>query len=381
MPDNISYRHEAESENLNSNKKEFLSILPVGSGYVFLFFFSFLALLFSSLFYISIPVKIQGKGFFVSGYQQSPVTFNEDNYLISDIFVSKSQALHLNQDIMMLSSHHKPGYSQKIASLNHEINQIRNLIDSKSKIKSDITSRHENVIEQHEKVVLTISKQLWSMKKTEAEEKNYFEKGLSTKKQWQEKKEMTQSVRIKLEETKQYKIEIEQEYNRELNSIDREIDSLKTLLNERNRELSAFDNITIKSPCDCEVGEIFVKENNLTEKDKVLLTLLKNNPGREANVYIASHQYRPIEIGSRVLIKPDAYPTLKYGSIHGKVTSISESTFSGKHYPELFKETDNYFKITVDIEHIPEQVKLQTGMEFKSEIILEHLTLFNFIFE
>lgn len=381
MSEPISYRNEAESENFDSNRKEFLSILPVGSGYIFIFFVLFLSLLASSLFFINMPVKIQGHGFFVSGHQQSPITFEEDNFLINEIFVNKNEPVYFNQQIMRMSSRHKPGNERDIKNLNQEISRIDELISTKYMRKADLSARHDEIINQHEKVILTISKQLWDMKKYEADEKAHFEKGLSNKKEWQLKKENTQHMRIRLEESKQMRIQIEQDYNESVIQIEREIDELHALLSQRKRELDRYNDIIIRSPCDCEVGEIFIKQNDLTEKNKVLMTLLSEKPGKEANIYIPSHQFKPIEIGSRVLIKPDAYPTLKYGSIYGHVTAVSESTVSGKHYPDKFKPTDNFFKISVEISHLPDMVHLQSGMEFKGEIILEHLTLFNFIFE
>lgn len=377
----IEYREEAEAENLNNNKKEFLSILPPRSGYVFSFFMLFLIFLTLTLFLVKLPIKIQGTGFFVSGYKQIPVSFNKSNYLIKKVLVNKGQKLTFEQPMFVVSSAHIPGNDIIIKKLQENITHQQVL--KKKKLHRQVINNalHQDIIDQHDIVMTEISLQLNNAKIYEEEELLYFKKGLSAKKEWVAKKESTQSIKITLENHRMQKLTVIQDFDNATALIDNEIELLAHAIEEDQTILRGYSDITVKSPCECIIGEMFTYENNLTEPGKVMSTLLINNPGKIAHVYIPSDQYKPITKGSLVLIKSSAYPALKYGSISGIVTSVSESTFSGKHYPELFEPTANYFKVDVNITKLPETVILQSGMEFKSEIVIQHLSLFEFIFE
>jgi hypothetical protein len=381
MTDNITYRKEAENQNLNSNKKQFLSILPTGSGYIFSFYFFLLALIVSMLFVIKLPVKIEGQGFFVSGYKQIPISFDKENYLIKKILVKKDEKLKFNQDMIIVSSANMPGNDIVIKKLKEDIHHQETIISKKINRISKINNSYEKIIAQDEIIFKEISIQLDNARTYESDEKTYYEKGLSTKKLWTLRKEATQSIKIKLEKSKQSHLKTIQDFEQKIESIENEINSLEHTLQEHNNRLDKYADTAIRSPCECIVGEIFTHENNLTQSNKVMSTLLLNKPGRIAHVYIPSDQYKPILDNSLVLIKPRAYPALKYGSISGSIISVSESTFSGKHYPELFESTANYFKVDVEVTNLPKSVTLQSGMSFNSEIVIQHLSLFQFIFE
>jgi multidrug resistance efflux pump len=381
MPSDMKYRDEVKNELMNVDKKKFLSILPTGSRYITIFFMSLVVFFCVLLLTVKVPLKMKGTGTFVSGYSEIPVFFDSSNFLVKEVYVSSGEKVIAGQPIYLLSLSHQPGNVKKIEKLKHDIDHQKINYDKKNNEIKNVSVLNEKIIEQQEIIYKSVLFQLNNAKSDEAEGYSHFKKGFSNKQFWVDKKERVNQLQTKVYEFDASKLAMIKNHSSELISMNDQMASIEHSIDEHESKLIDLQDIVIKSPCDCVIDNTFLQKEQLTESGRVIATLLKNNKGKMATVYISSKVFKPIGSESKVVIKPNAYPTLKYGAILGKVNSISKSTVSGKHYPELFDSLSHYFKINVEITHLPDSIKLESGMKFESEIITGHLSLLEFIFE
>lgn len=381
MTDTINFRSEAESEQYDNTNKPFLSILPPGSGKVFCFYVFLLLTITASLFLVKLPGKVLGTGIITSGNQSVSLSLNYDNYQVSDILIEDGQDVIKNQPLLILSQKYVPEYKKSRA---HIIEQLA-LIDEQmedvhlfSRVKQ---SSLKSSLEQQHILTKSISDHLDESIEIEQEALLHFKDGLSSKMDWQDEQGQVSQLRTSLEESRMAIITLR-------NNIDEfdftQKEKLQSLAEKKISllsELESIQDITINSPCDCTVNQILVSKQQPVENGQTGVLLTKLDEGDTADVFIPSKSYSPVKEGTTVLIKPEAFPSMKYGIIKGKIIKAYSAPISGKEYPKLFEDKEHYFRLTVQIEDIPENILLQTGMLFDAEVIVRYQTLIQFLTE
>ena len=381
MSEELSFRQEAESEQFDSNKKPFLSILPPGSAWVFLFFVFVIGSILVALFTVKVPVKLHGEGIIVSGIESIPVKFDKTNYKVSKLFVKPGDAVSRGKPLFAISQSDLAESMRQIESLNIQMalneKQQKEIVSKQHKG----TELHIASLKQQDSLISSIQQHLSKAQSFEKEAEKHHKAGLSAKWEWQDKQDAVASLLSQLEQAKADKLTFIRQEAEKSATYSSELTDLELRHAQIKQKISAFDDITFTSPCDCTVSQIFVHTDTLSDPGKVALTLSRESENYTAEIFIPSETYRPVEKGSQVLIKPAAYPSLKYGTIIGSIINSYPATVSGLEYPQLFDVHRHYFRLGTSIDTVPASVLLQSGMRFDAHIVVRYQTLVQFIFE
>jgi HlyD family type I secretion membrane fusion protein len=155
------------------------------------------------------------------------------------------------------------------------------------------------------------------------------------------------------------------------------------------------DLITLQAPEDAvvldignaSVGSVIDSNSAVT---KPLFTLMPIGGPLEAEVDIESKDIGFIKVGDPVRIKLEAYPFMRHGTAEGKISTISEGSFtttnSGSVPAEGGQQTTPYFKARVSVDpstlrRMPENFRLIPGMTVTGDVLVGHRTILSYLIE
>jgi len=161
---------------------------------------------------------------------------------------------------------------------------------------------------------------------------------------------------------------------------------LKLKLAETNRELAVNDvkaHYLIKAPVSGVVTSLQFKKGMQTSDVFPLLTILPEDYALHAELYVPSKSIGFVTKNTPIKIMFDAYPYQKFGSFTGNIITISKSVVKGDELRGYRGNEGWLYKIVVDIDvnEIPKQMNLHSGMEISAYMLSEKRTVFEWLFE
>jgi hemolysin D len=90
-----------------------------------------------------------------------------------------------------------------------------------------------------------------------------------------------------------------------------------------------------------------------------------------------------IRVGDRVMLKIDAFPYMRFGSVDGVVKTISEGSFTQQ---DNGAARSPFFKVWVEVKamnfrNVPETARLIPGMTVTGDIMVGHRTIVSYLVE
>ncbi len=146
-------------------------------------------------------------------------------------------------------------------------------------------------------------------------------------------------------------------------------------LNDSKNTLKYYDSEISKQDIIAEMDGIignvynFKKSSNILKKNDLLISIFPINNKFYAKVIIPQMDIWQVHVGQSVNLKIDAYYFYKHGITKGKVSYISERI-----------NDNSEFYVLVDIDEDIKVPQFRSGYSIKSEIIIERLMLWQFIF-
>jgi len=152
--------------------------------------------------------------------------------------------------------------------------------------------------------------------------------------------------------------------------LERELDSnLKTL--EKNIQLASY--VDHKAPCEAMVHEIApLAVGSAAREGETVMTLIPLDGRNEVEAEIRPQDISKVKLNAQARIKLDAYPFQKYGTMDGKVRTLSHDTMTRQQPPTIENPNQTYYRARVTIagrlHRQPKNFRLIPGMVTQVEI-------------
>lgn len=385
MTDDVNFRNEAVDEAFNKNKKTFLAILPLGSNVNFMFFLFFIIFSIISLIVIKIPIKINSVGLIEQNNKDSHIIFNQDGYRVKSINKKYGETLKKGESVLVLEKNYS-----RLNKNNIDIN-LKHLDELKSLLVKTEVSHFKNknvLIKIHNKqkdITKIIEKEVKSKEKFRQNAVKNYNSGLIINEKLEETQKELQDAEFKLAQSQQSEIKhlqsILEEDNRNKNDIAKIHSEIKETQRQILEQKKEKEPIILASPCDCSIDRISIKEGSIIKKDELLVTL-RNNFKKDTTgiLYVSTMNFGDIDKNSRLNIKVDSYPFLKFGTITGDINYISNSPINDEHIKDK-NITGSHYLIQSNITNVPDNISLKDGMSIQAHIVTKTVPLYKFLFE
>ena len=152
--------------------------------------------------------------------------------------------------------------------------------------------------------------------------------------------------------------------------LERELDSnIKTL--EKNIQLASY--VDHKAPCEAMVHEIApLAVGSAAREGETVMTLIPLDGRNEVEAEIRPQDISRVKLNAEARIKLDAYPFQKYGTMDGKVRTLSHDTMTRQQPPTIENPNQTYYRARVTIcgrlHRQPKNFRLIPGMVTQVEI-------------
>jgi HlyD family secretion protein len=167
---------------------------------------------------------------------------------------------------------------------------------------------------------------------------------------------------------------------KELVNVERELDSVQQQLNKARRNMALTE---LKAPCDAMVHEIAAyQEGSAVREAEAVITLVPLGVDIEAVVNVDPKDIGWLKVGNEAKVKLGAYPFQRYGTLNGKLRTISEDTFSEQQGALGGSRSFYHVQLALSGRLLPRagEYRLVPGMQVTAEIkvgrrrIIEYLT-------
>ena len=167
---------------------------------------------------------------------------------------------------------------------------------------------------------------------------------------------------------------------KELVGVERELDSVQQQLLKARRSMVLT---ALKAPCDAMVHEIAAyQEGSAVREAEAVITLVPLGVDIEAMVNVDTKDIGWLRIGSDAKVKLGAYPFQRYGTLDGRLRTISEDTFSEQQGALGGNRSFYHVQLALSGKLLPRagDYRLVPGMQVTAEIkvgrrrIIEYLT-------
>lgn len=182
---------------------------------------------------------------------------------------------------------------------------------------------------------------------------------------------------------------------------------LKSLYQKKSNEISALDRnllsaeqelielqskreIIITAPEAGTVTALIKDEGRQIQAAQPILSLLPDNSPLRADVYIPAKSIGFVHVGTTVLLRYHAFPYQKFGVFQGRIQEIAKAATLASDLPfppPAGTDTATLFYVThiaLDQNYVlayGEERKLQPGMGFDADLLLDTRTLIEWVFE
>ena len=264
----------------------------------------------------------------------------------------------------------KKDYDERITYYNSALNQL----DASKKTKEDSLAKQRErllVVRKMEKMYSDLSekkaaslRELWNVEITRMEMEANVD---SLQNSLLELSHQRESV---LAQKNAFIQEWVNNISEEKVKLERELDSnVKTL--EKNIQLASY--VDHKSPCEAMVHEIApLAVGSAAREGETVMTLIPLDGRNEVEAEIRPQDISKVKLNSEARIKLDAYPFQKYGTMDGKVRTISHDTMLRQQQPTIENPNQTYYRARVVISgrlhRQPKNFRLIPGMVTQVEI-------------
>lgn len=173
--------------------------------------------------------------------------------------------------------------------------------------------------------------------------------------------------------------------NRDVSTIQREIEDLKQQLaeNEGKRQ------VIVRAELDGRVAAVLVETGQSVVANQRIASVLPKDGKLEAELYMPSRNIGMVTPNTRVVLRYDSFPYQKFGQFNGTVRDVSETSISTTDLPHSSSQSsgaESYFRVRVALENQEVNLRnkhyqLKPGMQLTANVLLEERTIAEWMFE
>ncbi|WP_435275264.1 HlyD family secretion protein [Psychrobium sp. nBUS_13] len=333
------------------------------------------------------------------------ITANRTGHITKLTLMSK-QFISNGEPILEISSetHLVSGANmnkKQIDYLNNQIDALNEQLNSQEKLERLKAKRLKTVIGEEQRKSWQIRKQLNVIKDILSLKEKQFEHAKKLAKNgYLTQSEQSNSEQKLLLQAQNYEILNSQLLQQDSNiaQMKHELESAPLIAQQstvslKNRisalqgqllQLTSKNQEQVVSPIDGNVSNILVKVGQQVSPSQLLATITPKNSLMEAELYLPSRASGFIKEHQLVKIRYEAFPYQRYGVFHGRVKTISKSILSPNDIQVSIPLTESVYKVTVtldkqSVDAFGERYELQAGMQLEAEIILDTMSLFDWL--
>ena len=178
----------------------------------------------------------------------------------------------------------------------------------------------------------------------------------------------SQELKIKQSElaVTEAELKIDNAKSKYITGINQQLSEIKTKLAETEADIEKYelasDGQMITAPASGYINSIDVNTpGQYAAAGTQLITIVPDDAVLEMDCYVKNMDIADIEIGMDVQIKLEAYPYNRYGTVNGKVSYISPSSFTNE-------EMGSVYLVKVQLTDVPEDINVISGLTGSVEI-------------
>jgi membrane fusion protein len=143
---------------------------------------------------------------------------------------------------------------------------------------------------------------------------------------------------------------------------------------------------TLHAPTTGRVTALQVHEGQSVSTSKPVMAIIPEGAKFEAHLYVPTRAIGFIETGQKVMIRYAAFPYQRYGLHEGQVSKVAEVILSPDELPSQVQLNEPAYRVIVNLQaqHVKaygQSLPLQSGMQLEADIILETLSLADWLFD
>ena len=380
----LNFRQDVVDTVFSQSSKPFYVQSPSKLTVYTFIFVALLLLALGFLFITKLPNHINAIGEVLAGKEYYQVVINDDKKMVAEAYIHEGESVKQGDVLLRITNRDSVSTQRDILDLNIQIEELNKRL---SKSTAYYQQRVGNITQQRKEQETLIAQLSEKLKTEQAVLARYIQSvanGLvsATLKDTQTRvvaeiessllKEKTVFTSLDL-----HLLEIEDEYKREQHAA---LVSSERLLLEREQLTSGMN---IQSPCDCVVDNMLIEAGQNIVPGQSILTLSQSRDTSSLVLYVPAKQYRDIPEGDKIQVKLASYPASKYGVLTATITNVSASPVPGNMISKKGQGLDDssYFIVKAIIESVPNEVTLVTGMAINSDIVVDHISLFDLLFD
>jgi len=380
----MTFREDAVKNVFSQGQKPFNVQSPPNVTLYTLSFIAFLSALVFSLFVIKIPDHISAVGEIMTGKNYYQITISDEDKIVDDIAINEAQSVNNGTVLFTLKDRNENSQRRNIADLNQQIALLTTQMQRDKEFKAKSAEKIELQKRDQQNTQSQLKQRLVAETNILRRYETSVNNGLIAATRVDEQQRIVASIETQIIREDAVFTQLEMEA---LSLEERFTQQYATNQNELRRlrfEKQSFESgLTITSPCDCVVDNIFIDEDLPIIAGQSIATLSTQIEHSSLLLYIPASEYRQLQLGNQIQIKVSAYPANKYGMLKAKIESISASPVPGNMINKqgLGLDATTYFVITAVINEIPENMSLVTGMKVNSDIRIGATSLFRLLFD
>ncbi|GLR70371.1 HlyD family secretion protein [Agaribacter marinus] len=379
----VSFRQESVDNVFSQGRKPFfVQSPPTLTAYTFAFLV-LLAFVFTSLYFIKLPIHILAVGEVIAGKDYHQIVINEDDQIVANIHVTEGDEVREGQSLLHLESRNKVSLETELRDISLQIQAIEQQLSESRRYYLNTVQNIDLQLVEQDSVINQIENALVNEKKVLKRYKQNVAQGLTAATLEDDQKRIVAQIEGNLIKEKSHitslelrMLNVEENFKQQQSTGNTQIERL-TLSKER-----LTNGLQVLSPCNCIVDNLFTEKGLPIISGQSVLTLSQARDTSSLILYVPAKQYREIKIGNHIQVKVAAYPSNKYGALNATVTSVSNSPVPGNMINKKGQGLGDttYFVVKAEIDNVPRDVTLVTGMAVDSDIVVDRTSLFDLMF-
>jgi membrane fusion protein len=143
---------------------------------------------------------------------------------------------------------------------------------------------------------------------------------------------------------------------------------------------------TLHAPTSGRVTALQAHEGQAVSITRPVLAIMPEGAKFEAHLYVPTRAIGFIEPGQKVMIRYAAFPYQRYGLHKGTVSKVAEVILTPDELPAQVRLDEPVYRVivTIDAQHVQaygQSLPLQSGMQLEADIILETLSLVDWLLD
>lgn len=279
----------------------------------------------------SIPTRVEGKGILLveNGSVYNAVA-PPGGGRISDILVQEGQEIKKGDIIAHLE---RPDLLEKLQLAKDYVERLkREQVELTQTSKKELATRHKQISQQTntlERSLETESKNLKDIETLLNLKEENFKKGLlvwqdieNTRRDYYSAKDRSDQLQIQLTQLKTQEDEFKDQWRQRLK--DKELTILAEQLKMNNMAAEVSISKTVVSPAEGIVISVNTAVGKMVPDGGSVVTITSLGEGLDALIFMLPHEGQRVASGMAALVTPSTIEKEEYGSMKGKVLSVSE---------------------------------------------------------